>query len=273
MKPTVAIAFLSALILVGQFAVAADPAPAPATTPRLIPPPAPPDKLLSAKDLAAIQTQLDALGKQIDSLRSDLANKPELLAYLPDVMIFDKAVRFPLADHEIVDAKEARAAIAEGMSRASALGEGKTPWETASGVRGYLSAIDGSVQPYLLELPAELPAARAGLRLDVSFHGRNELLTELKFVSGKPGQASDKIVLTCTAAIATPASLPARSMRSRRSRMWSDDTRSIKIVCSTSDSRWVGLRPGSSPRITPTFLQQRRRAGIRRVSPVSAYPS
>jgi hypothetical protein len=196
-KTILAAAFLS-IITVGQFAFAADPISAPAATPRLIPPPAPPGKLLSAEVLATIQTQLDALGKQIDSLRSDLAGKPELLAYLSDVMIFDKAVRFPLADHEIVDAKEARAAIAEGMSRASELREGKTPWESISGVRAYISAIDGSVQPYLIELPAALPAAHApGLRLDVTFHGRNELLTELKFISGgKSSVANGKIVLS-----------------------------------------------------------------------------
>jgi len=195
-KATLAAGFLAAT-LAGHFAFAADSKPAPANASRLIPPPAPPDKMLSPADLQSIQQQLDLFSQQIDSLRTDLARKPDLLAYLPDVLIFDKAVRFPLADHELVDAKEARAAIAEGVNRAEALREGKTPWEFVSGVRGYVSTIDCSVQPYRIELPAELPAGHGpGLRLDVTFHGRNELLTELKFISGSSSQTNGKIVLS-----------------------------------------------------------------------------
>jgi hypothetical protein len=196
MKRALPVAFLSAVVL-SQFAFAADSKPTTANITRPIPPPAPPAKVLSAKDLQDIESQVDALAKRIDSLRADLSAKPELLAYLPDVMIFEKAVRFPLADHELVDLKDAQAAIAEGMRRADALQAGDTPWESVSGVRGYTSAIDGSVQPYLIELPATLPGKHEpGLRLDVSFHGRNELLTELKFISGKVPQSDGKIVLS-----------------------------------------------------------------------------
>ncbi len=193
-KPTVATAFLIAAVI-GSSTLAADPKSAPANPARLIPPAAPADKLLSIDDLHDIQQGLDALAKEIDSLRTGLAARPQLLAYLPDVMIFEKAVRFPLADHELVDAKEARAAIAEGMNRAKALHDGKTPWESLSGLRGYVSSIDGSIQPYQIGLPAEISVNHVPWRLDMIFHGRDELLTELKFVSGKEGPTTGKIVL------------------------------------------------------------------------------
>jgi len=59
-------------------------------------------------------------------------------------------------------------------------------------VRGYVSKIDGSVQPYGLVVPASYqPAASTRHRLDVWCHGRGVTLTELNFVEGRlrsPGE-------------------------------------------------------------------------------------
>ena len=63
--------------------------------------------------------------------------------------------------------------------------EGKAPWTTATGliVRGYVSKIDGSVQPYGLVVPPSFQAGSAHAhRLDVWLHGRGETLTELDFI-------------------------------------------------------------------------------------------
>jgi pimeloyl-ACP methyl ester carboxylesterase len=50
-------------------------------------------------------------------------------------------------------------------------------------VRGYVSAIDGSVQPYGLEIPADWkPGEKTGRRLDFWMHGRGEKLSELEFI-------------------------------------------------------------------------------------------
>ena len=50
-------------------------------------------------------------------------------------------------------------------------------------VRGYLSKIDGSVQPYGLVVPASYSDKSAtGYRLDLWFHGRGETLSELNFM-------------------------------------------------------------------------------------------
>ena len=59
-------------------------------------------------------------------------------------------------------------------------------------VRGYLSKIDGSVQPYGLVVPASFqPDGPHRFRLDVWCHGRGETLSELNFIDGRqtsPGE-------------------------------------------------------------------------------------
>ena len=54
--------------------------------------------------------------------------------------------------------------------------------------RGYVSKIDGSVQPYVLYVPASYqPSTPHQYRLDVWCHGRGETLTELNFLNQHPG--------------------------------------------------------------------------------------
>jgi hypothetical protein len=59
-------------------------------------------------------------------------------------------------------------------------------------VRGFVSRIDGSVQPYGLVVPAAYQAGGAHRhRLDFWFHGRGETLSELDFINGRlrsPGE-------------------------------------------------------------------------------------
>lgn len=164
-------------------------------------------------DRESIQSGLDALRKKIDLVRWDFKEKPELLAYLPDVQIYYNALRYPLLYHETIDPADARLALSAGMARARSLHDGKTPWISESGPRGYVSRIDGSIQPYRIVLPAGYSTASAAppartYRLDVWGHGRDELLTELRFVvrdnplpdlgSLKPYQPrQDKFVLAC----------------------------------------------------------------------------
>src|SRR5882762_8595725 len=112
-------------------------------------------------DRKQLQAGLDELGRQIDSLRKDLNDRPNLLELLPDVEIFHKAVRFPLEYDEICDVAKARQALDAGMKRAELLREGKTPWTTEGGVRAYRSWIDDSVQPYMLSVPKNYHPAAA----------------------------------------------------------------------------------------------------------------
>jgi dienelactone hydrolase len=150
-----------------------------------------------------LQAGVEDLGKEIEKLRTELAKKPALLELLPDVQIFHNAVRYALTYNEFYGAKEdqvkaqvvaARGQLRQARERAQALREGKAPWANATGlvVRGYVSKIDGSVQPYGLVVPSSYePNSPRPYRPDVWCHGRGETLTELNFLDGRqksPGE-------------------------------------------------------------------------------------
>jgi hypothetical protein len=157
----------------------------------------PPGIKVPDADRQELQAGVDQLGKEIDGLRTALKGKPQLLELLPDVQVYHKAVDWALRYDEFYKPAElntARTLLKEGMERAKELREGKAPWTTATGlvVRGYVSKIDGSVQPYGLVVPATYqPNSPYRHRLDVWCHGRGEKLTELSFIEGReksPGE-------------------------------------------------------------------------------------
>jgi pimeloyl-ACP methyl ester carboxylesterase len=140
---------------------------------------------------AELEEGVASLGREVQDLSKQLKAKPEMLELLPDVQIYHNAVRYALEDnifYKTSDFAAARKFLAEGKERARALREGRSPWSTANGlvVRGYKSRIDGSIQPYGLVLPASY---RAGAghehRLDFWFHGRNQNLSEISFISDR----------------------------------------------------------------------------------------
>ncbi|MDQ3815623.1 MAG: hypothetical protein M3347_17045, partial [Armatimonadota bacterium] len=159
----------------------------PATGPKRIPPPG---ITLSDADRAELTAGAAALRQEIDALAPALAGDARLLARLPDVEIFHKAVDWALRYNEFFSPKEvdfARHLLAEGRERASQLRSRKTPWLQATGlvVRGYRSRLDGSVQPYGLVVP---DTWRAGPnRLMVWLLGRGEKRTELAFLAEREG--------------------------------------------------------------------------------------
>ena len=130
-------------------------------------------------------------------LRESLKSKPALLRLLPDVQIYHNAVRYALAYDEFFKAREiavAKDLLEAGPGAGRAVARGQAPWNTATGlvVRGYVSKIDGSVQPYGLVVPASYrPDTPHRFRLDVWCHGRGENLSELNFINGRqtsPGE-------------------------------------------------------------------------------------
>ena len=144
-----------------------------------------------------LETGVAALGKEIEGLRTALKSKPELLELLPDAQIYYNAVRYALEDdvfYKTNDFAGAKKLLAEGIERARLLREGQAPWNTATGliVRGYVSKIDGSVQPYGLVVPPAYHAnATHSYRLDFWYHGRGVSLTELSFITDReknPGE-------------------------------------------------------------------------------------
>jgi hypothetical protein len=154
----------------------------------LVPEPNKPS-LVSDADKAELASGVEALGKEIEALRSELKGKPAL-ALLPDVQIYHKAVDWALRYNEIFNVKEipiAKKHLKTGLDRAKQLREGAPAWNTAQGAvpRGYVSKIDGSIQPYGVFVP---PTFQAGSdhrhRVDTWFHGRGETLSELSFIEG-----------------------------------------------------------------------------------------
>jgi len=119
----------------------------------------PPGITISEASRAELTTGAAELGQEIDALRSALKSKPALLELLPDVQIYHKAVSWALRYDEFFKSNEvqvARTLLKQGMERAQLLRDGKAPWISATGLvaRGYISRIDGSVQPYGLVVPA-----------------------------------------------------------------------------------------------------------------------
>jgi hypothetical protein len=151
----------------------------------------PPGIKVPNADRQELQAGLDELGRQIDALRASLKGKPALLDLLPDVEVYHKAVRYALQYGEFYKPAEiatAKALLKQGTERARQLQESKAPWTTATGlvVRGYVSKIDGSVQPYGLVVPASYsPNSPHQFRLDLWCHGRGETLTELNFIADR----------------------------------------------------------------------------------------
>src|SRR2546423_1080183 len=144
---------------------------------------------IAATDRQELEDGVARLGSEVDALRGELSKKPALLTLLPDVQIFHNAVRYALRYDEIFNPTNeipaAKSFIEQGLERAAQLREGRPSWISATGlvVRGYVSKLDDSVQPYGLVVPVSWhPGTAHRFRLDVWFHGRGEELSELNFL-------------------------------------------------------------------------------------------
>jgi hypothetical protein len=138
----------------------------------------PPGVEVPASTRTQLEEGLRRLSASIDQLRG--------VKLVPDVVIFRDAVRYALEHNEFFKTEElagARELLRVGQQRADDLTQGRAPWTTATGlvVRGYVSKIDGSVQPYGLVIPATFSPDRKW-RLDTWFHGRGETLSEVNFL-------------------------------------------------------------------------------------------
>ncbi|HKD36235.1 MAG TPA: hypothetical protein VKB78_05520 [Pirellulales bacterium] len=139
-------------------------------------------------DRKELEDGLSAIGDSIKQLSERKDSRIQRL--LPDVQIFQKAVHDALKYKEFFsggDIEKAKALLKEGRERADQLLAGKAPWESAAGlvVRGYVSRIDGSVQPYGLVVPESHAGEMGKHPLDIWFHGRGETLSEINFIADR----------------------------------------------------------------------------------------
>ncbi len=177
--------------------------------PEKVRPVPPPGVKISDQARAELELEVGDLGAKIDALRTDLKGKPALLDLLPDVQIYYYAVHYALTYNEFLGAErtpaerertaKSQVAIAlsllkQGHERAAQLKERKPTWPTQTGlvVRGYVSKIDGSVQPYGLVVPPSYkPDYPHKYRVDFWCHGRGETLTELNFIDQRQKSYGD----------------------------------------------------------------------------------
>lgn len=136
-----------------------------------------------------LRAGLDRLNSRIEALKGN--------PHLADVEIFSKAVQFALDGNEFFRQEQifrAKELLRMGTERAEQLARGDAPWTRATGlvVRGYVSRIDGSVQPYGLVVPPTFaPDRPRKWRVDAWFHGRSETLNEIDFIYDRMTNAGD----------------------------------------------------------------------------------
>ncbi len=151
-------------------------------------------RTISDSDRTKIQAGIDGLTKAIEPLAGRVFGESVSPAdAIADASITLKAATWILRHGEFFTedsvAKTLRT-LDLGGERAKLLAEGKHPWTAAKGgvARGFISKVDGSVQPYAVYVPEGYDGV-SPMRLDVILHGRDATLTEVKFLlahEGKP---------------------------------------------------------------------------------------
>lgn len=107
----------------------------------------------------SLRTEIDKLSQAIESFDANTA--PRYKRYLPDVIIYRNAALYALELNQFYkneapnEFEIALAQMETGIRRFEALVRGEAPWTRQTGLvaRGYRSKIDGSIQPYGLEIP------------------------------------------------------------------------------------------------------------------------
>ncbi len=167
---------------------------------------------ISAEDQRIVATQLELLQAKIMALRTlEQKREPVRSGLLGDVDLFSKGVVWALRYETNLspgDGALIKKALVRGHQRADALLLNQpATWTQKQGrvVRGYVSAVDGSTQPYGVIVPASYNPAKP-TRLDVVLHGssRPTGLSELRMIiagfddgdaAGAPGSAENFIEL------------------------------------------------------------------------------
>ncbi|MEW4529692.1 hypothetical protein [Maioricimonas sp. JC845] len=146
----------------------------------------PPGVEVPEEDRASLEQQLAELGARLKELQT--RKDPLSQNLLPDVEIFHRAVDQALRFNELFapgDIRKADQVVKEGLKRAASLLQGKAPWMHQRGlvVRGFRSKLDGTVQPYGLEVPEGYRFdGEKAYRCDLWFHGRGERNVEVQFI-------------------------------------------------------------------------------------------
>lgn len=139
----------------------------------------PPGIEIPAEKKAAWTAEIAGLRKQLAAAKSEAA---------ADVEVFLKAVEFAMELGEFYGPKDFAKAdnlLKHARERIEKLAAQQTPWQDARGlvVRGFVSRVDGSVQPYGLVIPEDVnPRGDQRVPLYIFLHGRGDKQTDLHFI-------------------------------------------------------------------------------------------
>lgn len=151
-----------------------------------------------------VATELATLQARLTVLRGDPAVAADHWA---DAAIFVKGIVWALDFEPAIDVQNRQLiqkALRRARERVDAFAEGQHAWTGKKGrsVRGFVSGVDGSTQPYGLVVPSGYDPARP-IRLDVVLHGSRKAagIGELAFINdfddgdetGRPAPAVDYI--------------------------------------------------------------------------------
>lgn len=136
---------------------------------------------ITSEDRQSLGRDLRSLEAKLTSLRSSSTND------LADADLFHKGIVWALRYETHLtsnDIASLQRATARGHQRADFLLARQQPWAMRKGkiLRGYISAVDGSTQPYGVIVPASYDGSKP-MRLDVVLHGSSKPvgMSELRF--------------------------------------------------------------------------------------------
>jgi hypothetical protein len=142
---------------------------------------------MTTEDLRFLNRDLKSLGARLTSIRSSSTNDLAQLDRLADADLFYKGIIWALRYETNLTTNDIaliQRAAACGHQRADYLLANEQPWATRKGkiLRGYVSAVDGSTQPYGVIVPASYDGSKP-MRLDVVLHGSSKPvgMSELRF--------------------------------------------------------------------------------------------
>jgi pimeloyl-ACP methyl ester carboxylesterase len=152
------------------------------------------DPPASARPDDATRKEIVARAEKLQERLNQVQRRGVRDPILADAAIYLKAAQWVTRHDEFYGEKSPAwtlDVLADGLLRAGQAAQGDAPWlnrSAASVVRAYRSAVDGSLQPYAVTLPAEYGREQArAWPIEVVLHGRDAGLTEVKFLHDHAG--------------------------------------------------------------------------------------